>query len=369
MSGLVTGFAAASFLLVVAAVPAVRRWALREGLVARPGAHRAHEKVTPLGGGIALNLAIVLPIVVVLGVAWAAHCSQRVAGWLPEEVARHAGGVVSRAPTVLALAGGALLLHCVGLLDDRRDLKPGFKLLMQILVGCGLVLGFRVTASAFLAPWIGDTLSIAWIVVVTNTFNLLDNTDGLSAGVAAIVAALLAICGLMTGQLFVPALAMLVAGAAVGFLVYNFPPARIFMGDSGSLVLGYWLAAISLLTTYYTYSDVDSVTNPWVVLTPLVLFAVPLYDVASVVLIRLRERRPIWVGDRRHFSHRLLARGMSARKTVLTIYLATTAAGVGGLMIHAITPWQTCLVCGQTGLILLMIALLESNGTDGQETS
>ena len=89
----------------------------------------------------------------------------------------------------------------------------------------------------------------------------------------------------------------------------------------------------------------------------------------GVVVIRLRERRPIWVGDRRHFSHRLLARGMSARRAVLTIYLATTAAGVGGLMIHTLTPWQTCLVCGQTGLVLLMIALLESNGTDGQETS
>jgi UDP-GlcNAc:undecaprenyl-phosphate GlcNAc-1-phosphate transferase len=363
---LLIGLCFASFLITVCAIPGVRRLAIAREFVDRPGEDRHHKRVTPLGGGIALHGAIAVVILLVLLGAWALRALDAMPELAPEVITRHLDGVGKRTLQALGLILGALVLHAVGLWDDVRGLKPQSKLAVEFFVAGVVVFIFEVKAVAFLPFRLGDVASVLWIVLITNALNLLDNADGLSGGVAAIIALLLVVGGLLSGQAFVPAVGSLIVGACLGFLVYNFPPARIFMGDAGSLVLGYWLGTLSLLTTYRKDEDGD---NPLGVLTPLVILAVPLYDVVSVVLIRLKERRPIWEGDRRHFSHRLIARGLSPRQAVMTIYLATAAAGAGGLMISSLNSWQTKLVGIQTLLILLMIALLESGPTNGSDES
>jgi UDP-GlcNAc:undecaprenyl-phosphate/decaprenyl-phosphate GlcNAc-1-phosphate transferase len=197
---------------------------------------------------------------------------------------------------------------------------------------------------------------VVWIAVMTNALNFLDNMDGLSAGVAGICAAGLAVCGLMAGQMLVPALALALLGACVGFLGHNFPPARVFMGDAGSLVLGYWLGVVSILTTYW---ESGQTAAPYALAMPLVILAIPLYDFASVVLIRLAEGRNPLKGDQRHFSHRLVDRGLSRRAAVLTIYLATATCAVSATLLPGASLRQTLTVLAVVLMVLAIVAILE----------
>lgn len=200
-------------------------------------------------------------------------------------------------------------------------------------------------------------LTTLWIVIITNSLNFLDNMDGLSGGVTAIAAAFLAAAGVMAGQVFVPALAAVLCGAVCGFLVFNFPPARIFMGDAGSLVNGYLLSVIAVLTSYY---DSGSGAPPYALAMPLIVLAIPLYDFTSVVVIRLFEGRNPFRGDQRHFSHRLVDRGLSRRMAVLTIYLATAATGLLATLLPGAGLRETLTVVAATLMVLLMIAILEA---------
>jgi UDP-GlcNAc:undecaprenyl-phosphate GlcNAc-1-phosphate transferase len=181
--------------------------------------------------------------------------------------------------------------------------------------------------------------------------------DGLSAGVAAICAAALLGASASIGQLFVSGWLCVLLGALVGFLPYNFPPARMFMGDAGSLVIGFLLGVVSCLTTYVRPGQTYYLYGTFV---PLVMMAVPLYDMVSVITLRLRDRRSPMVGDRRHFSHRLVRRGMSPRTAVLTIYLCTVATAIAASLLPHVDEAGAVLVFAQTGAILLVMALLES---------
>ncbi len=206
-------------------------------------------------------------------------------------------------------------------------------------------------------PWISGAVTVFWIVAITNAFNFLDNMDGLAAGVAAIVAASFLAASARMGQLFVPAWLCLILGSLCGFLLYNFPPAKVFMGDAGSLVVGYLLAVMSCLTTYVRPGETFYAYGVFV---PLVLMAVPLYDMASVITLRLRDRSNPMVGDRRHFSHRLIRRGMSVRKAALTIYLCTAATAISATLLARVDTVGAVLVFSQTVIILAVLALLES---------
>jgi UDP-GlcNAc:undecaprenyl-phosphate GlcNAc-1-phosphate transferase len=230
---------------------------------------------------------------------------------------------------------------------------------------------------AFLGTWYGPAgaaasvvLSILWIVAITNAMNFLDNMDGLSAGVGAIIAALYLAAALLAGQWFVAGLAAIVLGALLGFLVFNFPPARLFMGDGGSLPLGFLLAVISARTSDFAPFSLpgprpEALVLPghWYgVLMPAVVLAVPLYDLVSVTLIRLRRGRSPFHADRNHFSHRLVRRGLTQRSAVLVIYLATAATGLGGVMLGTLQRWQAALVALQVLATLATLALLEASG-------
>jgi UDP-GlcNAc:undecaprenyl-phosphate GlcNAc-1-phosphate transferase len=185
----------------------------------------------------------------------------------------------------------------------------------------------------------------------------MDNMDGLAAGVAAICAAALLAAAASLGQLFVSAWLCLLLGALLGFLPYNFPPAKVFMGDAGSLVIGYLLGVVSCLTTYVPPGATYYLYGIFV---PVVLMAVPLYDAASVILLRLHEGRSPMIGDRHHFSHRLLRRGMKVRAAVGTIYLCTAGTAISAsLLPHVADRIGAILVFAQVLIILMTIALLE----------
>ncbi|TFG40443.1 MAG: undecaprenyl/decaprenyl-phosphate alpha-N-acetylglucosaminyl 1-phosphate transferase, partial [Syntrophobacterales bacterium] len=188
--------------------------------------------------------------------------------------------------------------------------------------------------------------------------------DGLSAGVAAICAAALLGAAASVGQLFVTGWLCVILGALLGFLPYNYPPAKVFMGDAGALVIGFLLATASCLTTYvHPSQSLGPLTGThylYGVFVPLVVLAVPLYDMVSVVSLRLRDRKSPMVGDRRHFSHRLVRRGMSVRTAVLTIYLCTAATAIGASLLPQVDKVGAVLILSQTLAILLIIALLES---------
>jgi UDP-GlcNAc:undecaprenyl-phosphate/decaprenyl-phosphate GlcNAc-1-phosphate transferase len=207
-------------------------------------------------------------------------------------------------------------------------------------------------------PLLGGAVTVLWVVGLTNSFNMLDNMDGLAASVGLIVALLFAGAQVAVGSLFVPAVMLVVAGALAGFLVHNHWPARLFMGDAGSNFLGFLLGSLTVAGTF-TRDDPSLKLSPYGVLAPLLVMAVPLYDMSSVILIRLSEGRSPFLGDRRHFSHRLVARGLTIRQAVWTIDLVTLAGGAGALLLHRLEGPGACVVAAQTCCLLGVVAILE----------
>ncbi len=346
----------AGLLISLCLIPLAMRVAHRLNFVDHPGGHKSHEKVVPYGGGSAIFLAgwlptiVLLLLVVTLPVGWIAQI-------FGESIEPYVGGLRERAaPTLIILAGG-VVMHLLGLYDDLRPLSALPKLIVMTIVGLLVSTVGGVRLAEFLGPVASILLTTAWIVIITNAFNFLDNMDGLSAGVACIGTAFLVICGVMAGQVFVPGLACIFLGAMLGFLVFNFPPARIFMGDAGSLLVGYMLAVVAILTSYWE-SGTDR--PPFALAMPLVVLAVPLYDFTSVVVIRLFEGRNPLRADQRHFSHRLVDRGLSRRSAVLTIYLAAAATGLGATLLPGAGLRETVTILTMVLMVLLIIAILEA---------
>ncbi len=348
-----------SLALAALATPLSRRVAVRLEMLDVPGRHKAHARPTPLLGGAAIFAAIFGPALLALALAriWASRGADGLPTWLPEVLKEHVAGAAARAPMALGILAGALLLHVVGLIDDRRGLGPLVKLLAQTVAAAFVVVVCGVRILTVAGPTVSTIATIVWLVAITNSFNFLDNMDGLCAGVAAIVAAALLGAAASMGQAFVAGLLCLVLGAVLGYLPYSFPPASTFMGDAGSLVIGFLLGVASCLTTYVVPGQTYYLYGIFV---PLVAMALPLYDTASVMLIRIREGRNPMVGDRRHFSHRLVRRGMSVRTAVLTVYLCTAGTAIAASLLPRVDPFGAVLVFCQTAAMLLIVALLEA---------
>lgn len=349
--------------LSLAATGWMLRFAARRGFLDRPGGHKGHERPVPLGGGVAITAAIVGPILLGFVFILLVSRDNEAPAWLPEFVRRHVPGLLSRTRAAAGIVTGAILLHFLGIIDDKRQLGPWLKLSVPTAVATLLTVAFGVRLLSALNSWMpagGEALSIlvtiVWIVLITNAFNFLDNMDGLSAGVAAITSAIFGLAAIQVGQIFVPALAFLVTGSVLGYLWFNFPPAKIFMGDAGSLVIGYFMAVVTILPTYW---DGALSTRPVGLLIPFVVLGVPLYDTASVVIIRLRRGVSPFQGDQRHFSHRLVQKGMKPRNAVLTIYLATAATGCGALLLPHASWLQAAAIVTQCLCVVAIIAILE----------
>jgi UDP-GlcNAc:undecaprenyl-phosphate GlcNAc-1-phosphate transferase len=344
------GLAASGFALGALLCGLARRLAPRWGLVDRPGGHKGHRQPTPLGGGVAIwatTLAILIlgTLVVAMG-----------GGLLPEPLARHVSGALGRLGQLVEIFAMASVIMVMGLVDDVKNLD--WRPRLGIQVGCAAILaatGIRITLfGPFAYPIVGGTVTVLWIVGLTNAFNMLDNMDGLAASVGLIAALLFCAAQVAVGDLFVPAILLVLGGALGGFLVYNRPPARLFMGDAGSNFLGFLLGALTVVGTFTRegYSQCS-------VLAPLLVMAVPLYDMSSVILIRLREGRSPFKGDRRHFSHRLVARGLTPAQAVWTIDLVTLAGGLGALLLPCLNWPGAAVVLAQTVCLLGVVAILE----------
>jgi UDP-GlcNAc:undecaprenyl-phosphate GlcNAc-1-phosphate transferase len=273
------------------------------------------------------------------------------------------GGVWEQLPLLLGFLGGCLVLGLLGLIDDRRDLGPFVKLGVQLLTTTLFVVLCDVRLLVFLPTWASVVVTVLWITTVTNAFNFLDNMDGLSAGVACVcsVAFMAAAASVAPPQWFVVATLACLVGSLLGFLCWNFPPAKVFMGDAGSLVIGFVLGVLTVRTTFLP--EGAPLAGRWyALLAPVVVLALPLYDLVTVSLIRLSRGKSPFVGDTNHFSHRLVARGMTRRTAVLCLYLVAAATSIAAILLPAVTtPLAAGMIFAQTLLILGVIALLEQH--------
>lgn len=342
---------AVGFFLSLGLTAAMRPIALRLGFVDKPGGRKVHEKVTPLGGGVAIFWAVTLPLLGVMAMPrfWSAD----------QPLADYVGGITLQTPLLLKILGALAIVHVVGLVDDRRPLGPYTKLLFQIGAASALVAWTDLRVLTAAGPVVSAVLTVLWITCITNAFNFLDNMDGLSAGIAAVASAALLVTALSIGQWFVAATLALVLGACLGFLVFNFAPASIFMGDSGSLVLGFMLAVLTVRTTYLPPGE--ALVSAWyTVFTPVLVLAVPLYDLVVVSVLRLSRGRSPFRGDTNHFSHRLVRRGMSKVQAVLCIYLLTgTTAAAAVVLPHVHSTLAAAVLFAQTLMTLAVVYLLE----------
>ena len=363
--GWALGLAAISCVLCAGLCSLARRYAPRWGFVDHPGGHKGHRAPTPLGGGVAIWLTVVS--VLALGLL-----AVRVLGpgGLPEPLARHVGGMWERSGELLWILGLASVIMVMGLVDDLKSLDWPIRLVIQF--GCAIMVaavGARVTLfGPFAHPLLGGTVTVLWIVGLTNAFNMLDNMDGLAASVGLIAAALFCGAQVAADSLFAPAVLLVVVGALAGFLVHNHAPARIFMGDAGSNFLGFLLGALTVVGTF-TRDDRGGNYSPYGVLAPLLVMAVPLYDMISVIVIRIREGRSPFLGDRRHFSHRLVSRGLTPAQAVWTIDLVTLAGGLGALLLHRLDGAGACVVLAQTCCLLGVVAILEMSASRSEQVN
>lgn len=341
----------------------VRGCAHRLGLLDRPGGHKSHQTVTPLGGGIGIWCGVLFTFGLLTLLA-TVDLPESLRDQIPELWWQHRAGLLSKIDSLWIILGAGTILMILGLLDDRFNLDWKLRLGVQfgLAAFCVVWQGWRITAFIDI-PWITLGLSVIWIVALINSFNMLDNMDGLSGGVALIAAAMLAAVLLLpngaTGdapQLFVGAFLLVIVGGLAGFLGHNLPPARIFMGDTGSYFVGFCIAVATLLATYTGYHS----PQPHAILAPLFVMSVPLYDMVSVILIRLREGRSPFHADKSHLSHRLVDLGLSRWQAVCTIYLLTATCGLAALLLQRVDRLGAVLLLLLVLCVLALIAILET---------
>ncbi len=365
MTWLLFGTLLPSFAVAWAACFVVRRKAARWGLVDEPGERKVHTRTTPLGGGLAIWLGVMLPLISLSVLVFSfsdAAGSSSLNSWLPEFARPHLAGLQSQLGSLWFLLALGTLVMLLGLADDLRGLPWQVRLGAEFLVAAIVVFwqGWRLTAFVDW-PLVTGVASVLWIVWLINSFNMLDNMDGLSGGVAAIAAAMLAAVLLAAPdpitnqpQLFVGGLLLVLVGALCGFLWHNRPPARLFMGDAGSYFVGFLIAVATLLATFS-----GGQAPRHAILAPLCVLAIPLYDTVSVLWIRFREGRSPFVGDKSHFSHRLVDLGMTKSQAVLTIYLATATCGLGAFLLHQVNAAGAVIVLTMVACTLGLVAVLE----------
>lgn len=354
-----------AFLLSGFACLVVRRLAPSLGLVDKPGERKIHTAPIPTGGGLGIWFGVLFPFAVVQFVLFLSLHNKNLQGLLPETVAIHLSGFWFRSGQLWTLLGLGSLLVLLGTLDDRFNLSWKLRIGVQAVVASlAVYFGWRLTTSVC-PDWLAAVLSVFWIVGLINSFNMLDNMNGLSAGVAAICTAFLAAVMMFAPnplsqqpQFFVAGFLIVLFGSLAGFLVHNNPfRATIFMGDGGAYFIGFLLATSTLSATFS-----GGEASRQTVFVPLLILAVPLYDTATVVLIRLRNGKSPFVGDKNHFSHRLVDLGLTKTQAVLTVYLATAICCLGSLLLYQVDFFGASLIFLQTLLVLLLVAIIEHTG-------
>lgn len=330
--------------------PLVRRVARRLGAIDYPGGRRVNTRPTPRLGGVAIYLGFTAAALVAMVVT------------RPIELVRTATETFVRIPLAVQtdrailgiMLGGTFLLAC-GAYDDIRGMRPGVKFLAMlvaaaVLIPFGLATQFithPLTGKTIsLGPW-GALLTIVWVVAMVNVINFIDGLDGLAAGIVAIAGMTLLLTASDKGDVVAISLAAALVGSAVGFLRHNFNPARIFMGDSGSMFLGYVLGGLSVMGLYKSYTAIS-------LLVPILALGVPIADTAFAIIRRTRSGRPIYLPDRGHLHHRLLDRGLTQRQTVFLLYLVSALLGLGALALAGVNRAPAMVTLGVIAAVLLI---------------
>jgi UDP-GlcNAc:undecaprenyl-phosphate GlcNAc-1-phosphate transferase len=328
---------ATALVMALGATPVVRRVALRLGVIDQPNARKIHVNPIPLLGGLAIYGAFIVALLLF--------------------------GSRFGLSELVGILVGASLVSFLGLWDDRRGMSPLLKLVGQILAASILVLsGVRIGTFAW-EP-LNTIVTLGWVVVITNAMNLLDNMDGLSGGVGAVAAIFFLLLAAINDQLLVGILSAALVGASLGFLVYNFNPASIFMGDAGSLFLGFILAAVAIKLRFP--EGLEIVT--WMV--PLLILGLPLFDTALVIVSRLRRNlNPLTTPGKDHVSHRLVTMGYTRREAVLICDLACAGLGVISLFVTQASIIEGYIVATiMAGVALWALWRLEQADYPGKET-
>lgn len=316
-------FAGAAFASAIS-FPFWRRWCERSGHVDDPGHRKIHAERTPLAGGPAVMTGFFAPILAGAAAVYLFHSGPNTT---VRELLQY--GLSRRGLELAAILAGAFGMLLIGWFDDRYELKPlpkfGGQMVCALLVAWS---GIRITLFIPSGP-VNYLLTVLWILTVTNALNFLDNMNGLCSGLGIIASWACAWSAAIQGQYLVALLAFLICGALCGFFPFNFPRAKAFLGDSGSHLTGFLVAILTILPNYYSRST----PHPLAVLSPLLILGVPLFDLASVVIIRWRLGRPFWIGDTNHISHRLVRRGYSRTGAVLLILLIHAALAALALLL------------------------------------
>jgi len=331
-----------ALILALVLTPLVKKFAFIVGAIDKPNHRKVHTTIMPRMGGLAIFLGFIGSFFAVVY-------------FLPEEIMQpwHLDFIKA------VLVGGTIIV-ITGAFDDRFELSAKVKLIFQIIAACVVVFVFDVqihfvnmpfgTTMQHLVEWISIPITILWIVGVTNAINLIDGLDGLAAGVSGIAIITILVMAVITGMQPVILLSVLLIGSIAGFMKYNFHPAKIFMGDSGALFLGFCIAMLSL----YSFKQVTLVS----LVIPLLIIGVPLSDTLFAIIRRLVNHKPIWVADKGHLHHRLQDIGFSHRKTVLVIWGIAAIFGAlaivqGALISYKGANWITFAV------LLIIIFLLQ----------
>jgi len=312
-------FAAAFFgalLTSLLALPLWRKWCLRTNLVDDPGQRKIHNAPVPLAGGLAVLTGILLPLAI-----GAILLKLDVVKVSATNAIVH--GLDRRAMELVVLALGAIAITLLGWLDDKHELKALPKFLGQLVIAIAVAAACKRITLFVHSEVFSYAITILWLLTIINAFNFMDNMNGLCAGLGAIGAFCFALIAAAHGEYLVAITGFLMGGALVGFLPWNFPHARAFLGDAGSHLVGYLLAVMAILPHFYTKQN----PHPFAVLSPLLVLAVPLFDLAQVSLFRTLHRQPFWIGDTNHLSHRLTRAGFSRTQAVLILWLAATLLG------------------------------------------
>ena len=310
----------------LALTPIIMRLALRWEYVDRPKEDRWHREQTAILGGVGIYLAFLLTTILFLPIA--------------------------QIPTLQGLVLGASAIFLLGLWDDLRGMKPVHKLLGQGLIAIMMVVPYGIEITALPYQFIAIPLTILWLVMITNAFNLLDNIDGLCAGVVFIASTILSIHSYLNDLHLVGNLGAILAGTSLGFLYYNFNPARIFMGDCGSMLLGFILAVVAIMGTG------RHVSNLLVTLAiPVLILGLPIFDTLFVTSSRQARNQPITQGGKDHTSHRLVFLGLSERKAVLLLYFIAALCGAIALFYHRLDAIMVSVLGALTLIILFLFGL------------
>ncbi|MBT5855564.1 undecaprenyl/decaprenyl-phosphate alpha-N-acetylglucosaminyl 1-phosphate transferase [bacterium] len=320
-----------SLLVSLLATAVVKKVAHRFQILDKPNARKIHTEAIPTIGGVAIFLGFVLAIV--------SHLEMN--------------------QTLLAILGGSTLIVALGLMDDLWGMPASVKLIGQFLVAAlthqmGIQVSFLsnpLTQEMVAVHWLSFPITVIWIVAIMNTVNLIDGIDGLAGGVVAISAFFLTIVALMNGQYVMAVITVAILGSCLGFLKYNFPPAQIFMGDSGAMFLGYVLALASILGVFKTTITLS-------LAIPIFVLGLPITDTIYAICRRIKNKKALFIADTDHIHHRLVQKGLTHKQVAAFLYTISIVLGVLGVLMSFLSGGKAIIVFGIAVCFIIFVYVL-----------